>query len=190
MFDRARPHASVVLGWASRIGSEVRDEVEWRDAESGRRHGGVPNTVWATIISLTAPAMPSTPFLPRSGTTSALLIRWLKLLLFRNLFTFAITLQFNPARNPNSSRPTKERLVRFCREPCAAALPRRSLLLAPWPRSGAQTIPPDGPRRAARMHSSADEKAQISEVMPAKSRIHQLSALPIAGIAVAIVASE
>ena len=91
--------------------------------------GGVLNTVWATIISLTAPAMPSTPFLPRSGTTSALLIRWLKLLLFRNLFTFAITLQFNPARNPNSSRPTKERLVRFCREPCAAALPRRSLLL-------------------------------------------------------------
>lgn len=124
------------------------------------------------------------------GYNFRLLICWLKLLLFKILFSFAITLQFNPARNPNSSRPTKTRLVRFCREPCAAALPRRLLLLAPWPRSGAQTIPPDGPRRAAWVQSSADEKAQISEVMPAKSRMHQLSALPIAGIAVAIVDSK
>jgi hypothetical protein len=50
-------------------------------------------------------------------------------------------------------------------------------------------MPPDGPTKAARTQSSADEKAQISEVMPAESRMHQLSAWPIAGIAVANAAS-
>jgi hypothetical protein len=44
---------------------------------------------------------------------------------------------------------------------------------------------PDGPTKAARMQSSADEKAQISEVIRAESRMHQVSARPIAGIAVA-----
>jgi hypothetical protein len=42
-------------------------------------------------------------------------------------------------------------------------------------------MPPDGPTSAARTQSCADEKAQISEVTPAKSRMHQLSALPPAG---------
>jgi len=40
------------------------------------------------------------------------------------------------------------------------------------------TMPPAGPTKAAPMQSSADEKAQISEVTPARSRMHQVSALP------------
>lgn len=40
------------------------------------------------------------------------------------------------------------------------------------------TMPPAGPTKAAPMQSSADEKAQISEVTPARSRMHKVSALP------------
>src|ERR1700684_3867494 len=57
-------------------------------------------------------------------------------------------------------------------------------------RSLAQTMPPDGPTSAARMQSSADEKAQISDVTPAKSRMHQLSAFPIVGSSIGSSASE
>jgi hypothetical protein len=41
-------------------------------------------------------------------------------------------------------------------------------------------MPPEGPTKAARMQSWADEKAQISCVTPAASRMHQLSALAMA----------
>jgi hypothetical protein len=42
---------------------------------------------------------------------------------------------------------------------------------------------------AARIQSWADEKAQISDVTPAESRMHHVSALAIAGIAVASAAN-
>jgi hypothetical protein len=60
--------------------------------------------------------------------------------------------------------------------------PGRGRTAAPSRRNGracgAQTMPPAGPTKAAPMQSPADEKAQISEVTPARSRMHQVSALP------------
>jgi hypothetical protein len=40
----------------------------------------------------------------------------------------------------------------------------------------AQMVPPAGPTKAARTQSCADENAQISDVTPAPSRMHQVSA--------------
>jgi hypothetical protein len=60
-----------------------------------------------------------------------------------------------------------------------AGLSVRSLNLAPGVPSCTHTLP-EGPTSAAWMQSADEEKAQIGAIVPALSRMHQLSALSVA----------